>query len=104
MKVEIPIYADVKLDELDYDGDIKKIKNELKDEISSKISKFAGSKLGSTLYHENGMYNYLKDVDHEVAFDDEGEYAYIPENHKTCEDQQCPRFGKPLINGECKDV
>ena len=98
MKVEILICADVIINE---DDDIDALREEVISKISSQISKFAGSKLGSTLYHENGMYNYLN---HEVAFDDEGEYAYIPENHNVCKDKKCPRYGKPLINGECKDV
>lgn len=73
MKVEILITADVIVFE---DDDIGTLKKEVNYEVRNAVSRFAGSKHNSTPYHENGMYDFIRNVDHEVAFDDEGTYRY----------------------------
>ena len=73
MKVEILITADVIVFE---DDDIECLKNEVTNEVIKSVKQFAGSKYNSTPYHENGVYDYLRHVDHEMGFNDEGEFQW----------------------------
>lgn len=68
MQVEVLIHADVNILE---DDDIDALREEIIERIRTCISKFAGN-----VNTKKGMYGYLEDVDHEVAFDDEGNFEW----------------------------
>ena len=67
MNVEILIHANVNILE---DDDIEALREEIIERTSTCMSKFAGE------HSHNGMFGYLKNVDHEVAFDDEGTFEW----------------------------
>ena len=71
MQVEILIHADVNILK---DDDIDALREEIIERIRTCISKFVGP------HNHNGMFGYLKNVDHEVAFDDEGNFEWRKKN------------------------
>lgn len=72
MNVEILIHANVNILE---DDDIEALREEIIERTSACISEFAGN-----VNTKKGMYGYLEDVDHEVAFDDEGTFEWRKKN------------------------
>jgi len=77
MRLEILIYADVKIDE---DDDIEELKSEIKNQLRKSMSRFGGSP-NTGPYQHNGMYDYLDNVDYEESFDDEGVYDFISKKY-----------------------
>jgi hypothetical protein len=69
MEIQILITATTKDKKL-----TEELKEELKKEIYSNVNRFAGSKYSMDI----GMSEYLENVDHEVAFENEGTYEWVP--------------------------
>ncbi|MCK5642576.1 MAG: hypothetical protein KAJ19_17340 [Gammaproteobacteria bacterium] len=67
------------------------LREDLKDELEKCIKDFAGEP-----NTRKGMFFFLEDVDHEVAFQNEGRYEFVESLKSIC--VKCSKIGTP----ECK--
>ena len=67
------------------------LREDLKDELEKCMKDFTGEP-----NTRKGMYFFLEDVDHEVAFSDEGKYNFVQRTQSIC--TKCSKIGTP----ECK--
>jgi len=67
------------------------LREDLKDELEKCIEDFAGEP-----NTRKGMYFFLEDVDHEIAFQDEGTYEFVESLKPIC--NKCSKENTP----ECK--
>lgn len=67
------------------------LREDLKDELEKCMKDFAGEP-----NTRKGMYFFLEDVDHEIAFQDEGSYEFVECLKSIC--IKCSKVGTP----ECK--
>ena len=67
------------------------LREDLKEELEKCMKDFAGES-----NNRKGMYFFLEDVEHEIAFQDEGKYEFVESPKPIC--VMCSKNGTP----ECK--
>lgn len=87
-KIEILITAEIR-DCGEEDGEL--LREDLKDELEKCINRLSGNHIT-----RKGMWFYFENVDHEVAFSDEGSYKFVESLKSIC--TKCSKIGTP----ECK--